>query len=79
MLSSSSLFPVTTLLKCLTSEISAKYLEDCNNKKIDPDPRKIQGMSGQEILSHFYNSIEYKKINLDGNSKRILSFLKVKF
>jgi len=71
-------FPVTTLLKCLTSEISAKYLEDCNNKKIDPDPRKIQGMSGQEILSHFYNSIEYKKNKFGWQFKEDLKFFKGK-
>ena len=47
-----------TLLKCLFSSASEEYLEDCINKKIEPDQRKIQGMSREEILNFFY--IEYR-------------------
>ena len=67
-------FPVTTLLKCLTSSISEKYLKECDNKKIDPDPRKIQGMSAEEILNFFYDSIEYKKNKFGWQFKENISF-----
>ena len=71
-------FPVTTLLKCLTSSISEKYLKECDNKKIDPDPRKIQGMSAEEILNFFYDSIEYKKNKFGWQFKENISFYKAK-
>jgi len=71
-------FPVTTLLKCLISSISEKYLEECNKKKIDPDSRKIQGMSGDEILNFFYDSVEYKKNKYGWQFKEDLNFYKGK-
>ena len=71
-------FPVTTILKCLMSSISEKYLEDCKNKKIDPDARKIQGMSGEEILNSFYDSIEYKKNKFGWQFKNDINFYKAK-
>ena len=54
-------FPVTTLLKCLLSEPSLEYISLCDNDKIDPDPKKILGMTGEEILSTFYSNTTYKK------------------
>ena len=39
-------FPVTTLFKSLISSISESYIKDCEAKKIDRDPKKIQGMIG---------------------------------
>ena len=52
-------FPVTTLLKCLFSSASEEYLQDCINKKIEPDQRKIQGMSREEIWNFFYDFINF--------------------
>ena len=54
-------FPATTFLKCLLSNNSEKYIQKCLEKKIEPDPNNIQGMSGEEILKNFYNSIKFKK------------------
>ena len=54
-------FPVTTLLKCLLSKSSESYLKDCENNKIEADPKKILGMTGEEILATFYDNILYKK------------------
>ncbi len=71
-------FPVTTLLKCLFSSSSEEYLKDCADKKIEPDPRKIQGMSREEILNFFYESIEYKRNKLGWQFKTDLSFYKAK-
>ena len=71
-------FPVTTILKCLMSSFSENYLEDCKNKKIEPDARKIQGMSAEEILSFFYNKIEYKKNKYGWQHKEDVNFYKGK-
>ena len=71
-------FPVTTLLKCLFSSASEEYLKDCINKKIEPDSRKVQGMSREEILNFFYDSIEYKKNKFGWQFKTDLSFYKAK-
>tara|TARA_Y100000590_G_scaffold164179_1_gene188133 strand:+ start:74 stop:4276 length:4203 start_codon:yes stop_codon:yes gene_type:complete len=54
-------FPATTFLKCLLSNHSEKYLEKCEEKKIEPDPNLIQGMTGEEILNYFYKSVKFKK------------------
>ncbi len=71
-------FPVTTLFKCLTSLISENYLEECERKKIDPDPRKVQGMSREEILSFFYDHVEYKKNKYGWQFKQDIGFYKAK-
>jgi len=54
-------FPITTFLQCLPSKETEKYLEECSIKKIEPDTNKIQGMSGEEILNHYYKSYKLKK------------------
>ena len=71
-------FPVTTLFKCLLSEISEKYINECSNNKIEPDPKRILGMTGEEILSLFYDSILYKKNDYGWSFKEDLSFFKGK-
>ena len=71
-------FPVTTLFKCLLSSVSENYIHSLGDKKIDPDPKKIQGMTGEEILGIFYKSIEFKKGKYGWNSKLDISFYKGK-
>ena len=71
-------FPVTTLLKCLLSNSSAKYIDDCDKNKIEPDSKKILGMSGEEILSIFYDNSSYKRNNLGWQFKEDLLFYKSK-
>jgi len=71
-------FPVTTIFKCLLSSFSTDYLAECEVKKIEPDARKIQGMSAAEILSTFYESIEYKKNKHGWQFKEDLNFYKAK-
>ena len=71
-------FPVTTLLKCLLSKMSEDYIEDCEKNKIDPDPKRILGMTGEEILSLFYDNIFYKKNDFGWVFKQDLSFFKAK-
>ncbi len=71
-------FPVTTLFKCLLSDLSENYIKDCEKNKIDPDPRKILGMTGEEILSLFYDNIVYKKNEFGWSFKQDMSFFKGK-
>ncbi|MDB4860717.1 DNA-directed RNA polymerase subunit beta [Alphaproteobacteria bacterium] len=71
-------FPVTTLLKCLLSNASEEYIEECDKNKIDPDPRKILGMRGEEILSIFYENIPYKRNEFGWQFKEDLKFYKSK-
>ena len=53
-------FPVTTLFKCLISSVSEKYIRSFGDKGTDPDPKKIQGMTGEEILGIFYIIFRYR-------------------
>ena len=71
-------FPVTTLFKCLISSISEDYIRKCEVSKIDPDPKKIQGMTGEEILKIFYKFIEFKKGKHGWNLKLDMNFYKSK-
>ncbi len=71
-------FPVTTLFKCLLSSMSEKYIKECEDNKIEPDPKRILGMTGEEILSIFYNNTNYKKNNYGWSFKEDFSFFKAK-
>ena len=71
-------FPVTTLFKCLLSNQSEKYIQECENNKIDPDPKKILGMTGEEILSLFYENTIYKKNEFGWSFKLDTNYLKAK-
>ena len=71
-------FPVTTLLKCLLSNASEKYIEECDKNKIEPDPKKILGIRGEEILSNFYENISYKRNDYGWQFKEDLTFYKSK-
>ncbi len=71
-------FPVTTLFKCLLSSISENYLKECEENKIEPDPKRILGMTGEEILSLFYDNVQYKKNEYGWSFKEDLAFFKGK-
>ena len=71
-------FPVTTLFKCLLSNLSENYIKECEENKIEPDSKKILGMTGEEILSIFYENIIYKKNDYGWSFKEDLSFFKGK-
>ncbi len=71
-------FPVTTLFKCLLSSLSQDYIQECEKNKIEPDPKRILGMTGEEILSLFYKNISYKKNEFGWSFKPDLSFFKAK-
>ncbi len=71
-------FPVTTLFKCLLSNLSEIYIKECEANKIEPDPKRVLGMTGEEILSIFYDNIVYKKNNYGWSFKEDISFFKAK-
>jgi len=53
--------PVTTLLRALDSAETQKYRKECEEKDVAVDPLLVQGMSNEEILATFYDTITYKK------------------
>jgi len=71
-------FPVTTLLKCLLSNSSEKYIDECDKNKIESDPKKILGMRSEEILSIFYENIPFKRNEFGWQFKQDLLFYKSK-
>ena len=71
-------FPVTTLFKCLLSDKSEEYLNECEKNKIEPDSKKILGMTSEEILAIFYDNITCKKNDYGWQFKEDLSFYKGK-
>ena len=46
-------------MKCLFSTVSEKYINDHNNKNIQPDLKNIQGMTAEDILMTFYEKIVF--------------------
>ena len=71
-------FPVTTLFKCLLSKMSEDYIKECEKNKIEPDAKKILGMTNEEILDIFYENVLYKKVGDLWSFKENLSFYKAK-
>ncbi|MCB9981924.1 MAG: DNA-directed RNA polymerase subunit beta, partial [Rhodospirillales bacterium] len=53
--------PVTTLLRALDGKETAQYRQQCEENDEPVDPLMIQGMSNEEILSTFYETLIYNK------------------
>ncbi len=53
--------PVTTLLRSLDSAETAAYRAKCLENDEEIDPLMVQGMSNEEILATFYNTVIYSK------------------
>ena len=53
--------PATTLMMALPDEESLPYADKCAEAGEAVDPAKIEGMSRDEILAHFYRSVSYKR------------------
>jgi DNA-directed RNA polymerase subunit beta len=53
--------PVTTFLRALDSAETAEYRKTCEENDENVDPLMIQGMSNEEILAVFYDTISYAK------------------
>jgi DNA-directed RNA polymerase subunit beta len=53
--------PVTTFLRALDSAETAEYRKTCEENDENVDPLMVQGMSNEEILAVFYDTIQYSK------------------
>ena len=53
--------PVTTLMRALDSAETVDYKAECEEKDEVVDPLMVQGMSNEEILSTFYETLTYAK------------------
>ena len=53
--------PVTTFLMALPNEESLTYAMNCAETGEDVDPANIVGMSREEILCQFYQTVDYKR------------------
>ncbi len=53
--------PVTTFMRALDSEATEKYKAECEANDKPVDDLMVQGMSNEEILSTFYETIVYQK------------------
>ena len=53
--------PATTFLMALIDEASEAYVAECKKEGIDPDRTKVNGLSREAILNHFYESVDYKR------------------
>ena len=49
--------PATTLLFALHSQTTEEYLADCAAESRDPARERIFGMSKEEILNYFYQTV----------------------
>ena len=51
--------PITTLLRALDGAETVKYRAECEENDTDIDPLLVQGMSNEEILGVFYDTVHY--------------------
>ena len=51
--------PVTTFMRALDSDETVDYRKECEENDVDVDPLMIQGMSNEEILGTFYDTVYY--------------------
>ena len=53
--------PVTTMLRALDSKATEVYRRECDENDTPVDPLMVQGMSNEEILRAFYDTVTYSK------------------
>ncbi len=53
--------PVTTLMRALDSAETILYKAECEENDQEIDPLMVQGMSNEEILGTFYDTLTYSK------------------
>ncbi|MDJ0896521.1 MAG: DNA-directed RNA polymerase subunit beta [Alphaproteobacteria bacterium] len=51
--------PATTLLFALHGASTEAYLAECAEKGVEPDRRRIVGMSKEEMLTYFYDTLTF--------------------
>lgn len=53
--------PITTLLRALDSAETVAYRAECEENDTEVDPLLVQGMTNEEILGVFYDTVTYTK------------------
>ncbi|MCI5061006.1 MAG: DNA-directed RNA polymerase subunit beta [Alphaproteobacteria bacterium] len=53
--------PVTTFMRALDSKATESYRAECEEADKPVDPLRVQGMSNEEILATFYETVPYTK------------------
>ena len=53
--------PATTFLMALMDETSEAYIADCAKEGIEPERTRVNGLSREAILNHFYDVVTYSK------------------
>ncbi|MEO9962808.1 MAG: DNA-directed RNA polymerase subunit beta, partial [Nisaea sp.] len=53
--------PATTLLLALMSDQAEGYLKECHETGVDVDRSQVTGLTAEDILSYFYESITFTK------------------
>ena len=53
--------PATTFMMALPDVESEAYMEACAEKSQEVDPARVNGMSREEILRQFYQTVNYSR------------------
>ena len=53
--------PATTLLMALLSDQAEAYLKECHETGVDVDRSQVTGLTSEDILSYFYETITFEK------------------
>ena len=53
--------PATTFMMALPDIDSEAYMDACAEKSEEVDPARVNGMSREEILGHFYQTVTYSR------------------
>ena len=53
--------PATTFMMALPDVESEAYMDACAEKSEEVDPARVNGMSREEILGHFYQTVTYSR------------------
>jgi len=53
--------PATTFLMALIDEASEEYIKTCEAEGIEPERTRVNGLSREAILNHFYEVVTYSK------------------
>jgi DNA-directed RNA polymerase subunit beta len=54
--------PATTFLMALRDEQSEAYIAECAAEGIEPERTKVNGLSREAILNHFYDATTYSRV-----------------
>ena len=53
--------PATTMLMALMNEESEAYIANCQQENIEPERTRVNGLSREDILNYFYDTVTYER------------------